>query len=127
MENSDNKLITVYEIKPEIDEDGTGLGGRDVLVEIVSSPEEHLLRGTATIAPDGTLLIGSPDGNDLHTHLTIPASMAAAMGLTTTSLSQHGDQCNFIVIHNVHFTSAMTLELKIKIVPWLRLRNRSQP
>ena len=59
MENSDNKLITVYEIKPEIDEDGSGLG-RDVLVEIVSSPEEHLLRGTATIAPDGTLLIGSP-------------------------------------------------------------------
>ena len=38
MENSSNKLITVYEIKPEVDEDGNGLGGRDVLVEIVSSP-----------------------------------------------------------------------------------------
>lgn len=98
MENSDNKLITVYEIKPEIDEDASGLGGRDVLVEIVSSPEEHLLRGTATIAPDGTLLIGSPDGNDLHTHLTIPASMAAAMGFSTTSLSHQGDQCNKLLI-----------------------------
>jgi hypothetical protein len=65
MENSDNKLITVYEIKPEIDEDGSGLG-RDVLVEIVSSPEEHLLRGTATIAPDGTLLIGSPGVGAKH-------------------------------------------------------------
>ena len=97
MENSDNKLITVYEIKPEIDDDSNGLGGRDVLVEIVSSPEEHLLRGTATIAPDGTLLIG-PDGNDLHTHLTIPASMAAAMGFTTTSLSHHGDHCNYFCL-----------------------------
>ena len=93
MENSDNKLITVYEIKPEIEDDGSGLGGRDVLVEIVSSPEEHLLRGTATIAPDGTLLIGSPDSNDLHTHLTIPASMAAAMGFPTTSLTHPGDHC----------------------------------
>jgi hypothetical protein len=92
MENSDNKLITVYEIKPEIEDDG-GLGGRDVLVEIVSSPEDHLLRGTATLSADGTLLIGSPDGSDLHTHLTIPASMAAAMGLTTTSLAQSGEHC----------------------------------
>ena len=74
MENSDNKLITVYEIKPECDDDGNSLGGRDVLVEIVSSPEEHLLRGTATLSADGTLLIGSPDGNDLHTHLTIPGN-----------------------------------------------------
>ena len=37
--------------------------------------EEHLLRGTATLSEDGTLLIGSPDGNDLHTHLTIPGKI----------------------------------------------------
>ena len=99
MENSDNKLITVYEIKPEVDEDGNSLGGgRDVLVEIVSSPEDHLLRGTATLSADGTLMIGSPDGNDLHTHLTIPASMAAAMGLTTTSMSQAGEHCKLLAL-----------------------------
>ena len=104
MENSDNKLITVYEIKPEVDEDGNSLGGRDVLVEIVSSPEEHLLRGTATLSADGTLLIGSPDGNDLHTHLTIPASMAAAMGLTTTSLSQAGEHCKLFAFNIIIYS-----------------------
>lgn len=81
MENNDSKLITVYQIKPE--EDGgvvpvtatampTGsldhgmhhqVDGKDVLVEIVSSQEEQLLRG-ATVSEDGTLTL--PSSVSLH-------------------------------------------------------------
>ena len=61
MESGDNKLITVYEIKPDEDGHHGGAGGfqaldsgnssdRDVMVEIVPSPEdEQLLDGTLVL------------------------------------------------------------------------------
>lgn len=62
MESGDNKLITVYEIKP--DDEGGGFhsldsnsasGDRDVMVEIVPSPDdEQLLR---SVTEDGTLVL----------------------------------------------------------------------
>ena len=64
MESGDNKLITVYEIKP--DDEGGGFhaldhnsttADRDVMVEIVPSPEdEQLLR---SVTEDGTLVLPS--------------------------------------------------------------------
>jgi len=52
-------LITVYEIKPEAEGDPNSIGGRDVFVEIVASPEDALMRNSLT--SDGTLLLESTE------------------------------------------------------------------
>jgi len=77
MESGDNKLITVYEIKP--DDEGGGFqaidsssSDRDVMVEIVPSPEdEQLLR---SVTEDGTLVL--------------PSSMSSSSSLSLVNLPQ---------------------------------------
>ena len=72
MEDNDNKLITVYEIKPDSldgssvasiggDHEGNGAGGRDVLVEIVSAPEGGGMDNSSGI----NVALTEPPGN-LH-------------------------------------------------------------
>lgn len=95
MESGDNKLITVYEIKPEdegggfhpLEENHSGSGdsGRDVMVEIVHD-DDQLLR---SVTEDGTLVL--------------PSSMASSLGLSqtfvtapTTVAELRCTLCNFV-------------------------------
>jgi len=60
MESQNKELITIYQLNSETDDDSNnGLGDRDVLVEIVSGQDDNLLQGTATLAADGTFILGS--------------------------------------------------------------------
>jgi hypothetical protein len=103
MESGDNKLITVYEIKPE--EEGGGLhvldgghhsssgDGRDVMVEIVHSPEdEQLLR---SVTEDGTLVMpSSMSGSSFHhTLVNLPQSYVSA---PTTVAELRCTLCGFV-------------------------------
>ena len=98
MESGDNKLITVYEIKPDENESGHhggGAGGfqaldsgnssdRDVMVEIVPSPEDEQLL-------DGTLVL--PSSMSSASFVNLPQSFVTA---STTVAELRCTLCGFV-------------------------------